>query len=279
MTATTIALIGAGGKMGCRIADNLKDLPAFSMRYVEVGEQGLKNLAERGLASTEQNQALADADAVILAVPDRLIGSIAVDIVPQVKPGTIVIGLDPAAAYAGVMPKREDISYFVSHPCHPPLFGDDEDLRARTDWFGGQYAKQSIVNALYQGPDEHYAVGESIAKAMYAPILRSHRITVEQMAILEPGVVETHMATCVTVIKEAIDRGIEMGVPKEAAWDFCLGHLRTEIAIIFGMAGFPFSDGAKLAVEQAKPRIFREDWKKVLELEAIRETVRDITGS
>ena len=40
-----------------------------------------------------------------------------------------------------------------------------------------------------QGPEEDYARGEAIARAMYAPVMRSHRVTVEQMAILEPALV------------------------------------------------------------------------------------------
>jgi len=51
------------------------------------------------------------------------------------------------------------------------------------------------------------------------------------------------------------------------------------VAIVFGIAGFPFSDGAKLAIAQAYEKIFRPDWKeKVLDLDALRESVNAITG-
>ena len=92
---------------------------------------------------------------------------------------------------------------------------------------------------------------------MFAPILRRHRVTIEQMAILEPAVVESTFAGCITVLREAMETAISMGVPKQAAWDFCLGHIRTELAIIFGFAGFPLSDGAMKAIEQNRPRIFQ----------------------
>ena len=105
--ALKIALMGAGGKMGCRITDNIKDLADYDVRYVEVSPAGLANLAQRGLTATPQAEAVADADAVVLAVPDRLIGKITTDLVPQLRPGAMLIGLDPAAAYAGVMPLRE----------------------------------------------------------------------------------------------------------------------------------------------------------------------------
>ncbi|NDJ61697.1 MAG: semialdehyde dehydrogenase, partial [Chloroflexi bacterium] len=58
---TTIALLGAGGKMGCRITDNMKDHSDYTMLYVEISEQGVANLAERGVSTTAQADALAAA--------------------------------------------------------------------------------------------------------------------------------------------------------------------------------------------------------------------------
>ncbi len=275
---TTIALMGAGGKMGCRLTDNLKDHADYRMLYVEVGEQGIARLAAKGVTPTPQEEALALAEVVILAVPDALIGKISHEIVPTLRPDTLVMGLDPAAGYAGVFPARSDIAYFAAHPCHPPLFMEELTREAQTDWFGGYHARQSVVCALIQGTETHYALGERIAAAMYAPILRMHRITIEQMAILEPGVVETTCASLVSAMKESLDEAIRMGVPEQAAWDFVMGHIRIELAILFGYAGFPFSDGAKLAIEAAQSKIFQPDWKQnVLSLDAIREQVHNIT--
>ncbi len=115
---------------------------------------------------------------------------------------------------------------------------------------------------------------------MFQPILRIHRITVEQMAILEPAIVETTTASLILACRQAMEAGIEMGIPKEAAEDFVLGHLRTELAIIFGASGFPFSDGAQLAIEQAQPKLLRDDWKEqITNLDNIRQSVKHITES
>ncbi|MDX2137509.1 MAG: phosphogluconate dehydrogenase C-terminal domain-containing protein [Chloroflexota bacterium] len=275
---TRIALMGAGGKMGCRITDNIKDLPHYHVYYVEVSEQGKANLAQRGVSVTPQDEALANADAIILAVPDALIGRITHSIIPQLKPGTMVIGLDPAAAYAEVMPIREDLTYFVTHPCHPPLFNDEVTEEARTDWFGGVKAKHHIVCALHHGPEEDYAKGEAIALDIYKPVMKSFRITVEQMAILEPALAETFTATVITAVKQAYDKAVEMGVPPEAAWEFLSGHARIEFAIIFGISGFPFSDGAKLAIANAYDKIFKPDWmEQIMNLDALKKSVEDIT--
>lgn len=275
-----IALLGAGGKMGCRITDNMKDLAEYEMYYVEVSEGGIANLKQRGLNVTLESTAIEVCDVVVLALPDKLIGKITENLVPKLAEGTMIIGLDPAAAYAEVMPIRDDLTYFVSHPCHPPLFNDETRPEAMTDWFGGIHAKQHIVCALHHGAEADYAKGEAIAKAMYAPVMNSYRVTVEQMAILEPALVETFSATLVTAMKEALDLAIKMGVPEEAARAFFFGHIRIELAIVFGIAGFPFSDGAQLAIKQAYDKIFLPDWKdKIMNLDALKKSVAEITDS
>ena len=276
---TQIALIGAGGKMGCRITDNLMHNPAYQVDYVEVSKQGLANLASRGLQATGLDEALTRAQVVILAVPDRLIGKITEDLIPKLNSGAMVIGLDPAASYAGVIPIREDLVYFVTHPCHPPMFNDEVTEAARADWFGGVHAKHHIVCALHSGPEESYALGEQVSRDMFAPVMKSFRITVEQMAILEPALAETFAATLVTAMKEAYDEAVRMGVPAEAAWEFLSGHVRIEFGIVFGFTGFPFSDGAKLAIAKAYEKIFKPDWKeRIMDTEAIKHSVREITG-
>ena len=276
--ALTIALLGAGGKMGCRITDNMSDGP-HHMRYLEVSDQGVERLAQRGLTTAPRDEALAEADVAILALPDKLIGKVAQEIVPQLKAGAMVVCLDPAAPYAGELPERADISYFVTHPCHPPVVNDEVDPEAKLDFFGGIKAKQHIVCALMQGPEEDYAKGEALARAMFAPVMNAHRVTVEQMAILEPAMSETVVATCMVVIREAMDEAIRRGVPPEAARDFLLGHIFIDIGILFGYVDSPFSDGAKLAIERGKGYLLQPDWKRVFEPENVMKEIREITRS
>jgi hypothetical protein len=279
--AIKVVLLGAGGKMGQRLTDNLMKHPdKYQMAYVEVSEPGIANLAKRGLSPTPQDEALADADAVILALPDRLIGKITREIIELLKPGAMVVSLDPAAAYAEVIPLRDDLSYYVSHPCHPPLYNDEISDEARLDWFGGVKAKHHIVSALHRGPEDDWAKGDELARDMYAPVMNNYRVTVEQMAILEPALAETFSATVITAIKEAYDEAVKMGVPADAAWAFLSGHVRIEFAIIFGFSGFPFSDGAKLAIQQAYDKIFKPDWKaNIMNLDALKQSVAEITDS
>lgn len=273
---TTIALFGAAGKMGTRISNNLSGSPEYSVLYIEAGEVGRTRLKERGLTPTSKEKAVREADVVILAVPDVAIGPVAADIVPSLRSGTMLMCLDPAAPRGGELPEREDISYFVTHPCHPPLFNDEVDPEARRDFFGGTKARQNIVCALMQGPEDDYAIGEAIARSMFAPVMRAHRITVEQMALLEPAMTETVVLTCISVVHEAMEEAIRRGVPPEAARDFLLGHLSVTISILFGYIDAEVSDGARLMMERAKKRIFQPDWKAVFEPENVMEQIAAI---
>lgn len=273
---TTIALLGAGGKMGCRLTDNLKN-SGQRMFYVEVSPAGVENLRQRGLTPTTANEALPEAEAVILAVPDNLIERISGAVVPQLQPGALMICLDPAAPLAGKVKHRDDLAYFVTHPCHPSVFSYDLTPEQRRDFFGGIKAPQAIVNALLHGTDEDYARGEAIAKTMYAPVTRSHRVTVEQMAILEPALSETTSQTCLQVVREAMDEAIRRGVPHDAARDFILGHINIQLAIFWNEVNVQFSDGAQKAMARARSQIIQPDWKKVFEPEAIRASLEEIT--
>ncbi|MGB0867888.1 MAG: phosphogluconate dehydrogenase C-terminal domain-containing protein, partial [Granulosicoccaceae bacterium] len=154
--------------------------------------------------------------------------------------------------------------------CHPPIFNDETDPTAQKDYFGGIAAKQHIICGLHQGPEEHYALCEAIARTIYKPVMRAHRCTIEQMAILEPGLSESVGATFAMVLAEATDEAVRRGVPRQAAEDFLLGHLSILLAVAFGR----FSDGCLLAIEEARPVIFKDNWlEKIFDPAAIKASV------
>ena len=274
---TTVAIVGAAGNMGTRTYRALKGDSEYRVLCVESTE-GEAKLRERGIAPTPMDEALEGADVAVMTVPDRAVGAVLALVVPGLKAGAMVMCLDPAGPYAGKLPDRKDVTYFVTHPTHPPLFVDEADAEARRDFFGSGKARQSIVNSLVQGPEADYVRGEAIARKMFGPILRSHRVTLEQMALLEPAMAETVAATCISVVREAMDEVIERGVPAEAARDFMLGHVNIELAILFDELDWDFSAGAKLAIAEAKKAIFQADWKKVFDQENLKESVARIVG-
>ncbi|PRY75430.1 coenzyme F420-dependent NADP oxidoreductase-like protein [Yoonia maritima] len=274
---TKLALFGAGGKMGVRLSRNLAT-SEFETFHVEVSPQGQARLKEElGFDCQDPDAALKDVNVVVLAVPDTAIKQVAASIIDKVPSGAMIVCLDAAAPFAGHLPDRDDVTYFVSHPCHPPIFNDEETMEGRKDYFGGIAAQQGIVNALMQGPESDYDLGERVGKTIFAPVARSHRVTVDQMALLEPGLSETVCASLLDVMKEAMDEVVARGVPKEAARDFLLGHMNILGAVIFGEIDGVFSDACNKAIEFGKPVLMRDDWKRVFEPDEIAASIERIT--
>lgn len=274
---TTVAVIGAGGKMGFRVTQKIRD-SRFDLHAIEIGEPGRARLAEAGIAVMDEAEGLAGADVVILAVPDDVLGDVARKVVENAKAGTMIFAMDAAAPYAGVLPDdRPDLTYFVAHPCHPPIFNDLDDREQRKDQMGG-IAPQNIVCALFQGPEEHYALGEEVARVMWAPIIKAHRVTTEHLAILEPGLSEMVALPFVDIMHKAVDVCAEQGVPREAAFDFLMGHLNVELAMWFGFRKHEPSQAAERLLKWATPHIVRDDWDEVLRPPKVGAACRMIAG-
>ena len=272
----TLTLIGAGGKMRCRITNNVKR-SEWKVHYLETSPGGVQRLSDCGVTCSEPGVGLAEADVAIFAVPDVAMETVTRAFVPLLKPGALVVLLDPAAPLDGKVAHRADLGYFIAHPCHPSVFNWEPTEQGFRDFYGGMSAKQAAVCALMSGDEKFYDLGVSVARLIYAPVIKIHRVTVEQMAILEPALVETLAQTCMEIVREGYDRVVAKGVPAEAARDFVLGHLRIQIAVLFGEVNGTFSDAAYKISKRAKPALFKEGWQKIFEMSDIREQVRDIT--
>ena len=263
--------------MGRRLTNNLKG-SSYQVSYLENSPAGIERMRGEGIEVSQAADVISQADYVIFAVPDVLIAKVAAEYVPMMKPGAVGVTLDPAAPLAGALPVREDVNYFASHPSHPSVFNWEPNQEAHFDYFGGIAAKQTIVCALIQGEEAIYARCEELAKRMYAPVSRSHRITLKDMGLLEPALSETFGASMITMMKEAVDEVVARGVPKEAAYDFFLGHINIELALLFGqLPGGQFSDAALKAIEIGKKAIFKDDWKQIFEDDNVAAQIRAIT--
>lgn len=184
-----------------------------------------------------------------------------------------LILLDPAASYVDECLMRKDCTFVVTHPCHPALFSNQETPEGREDLFGGIAAKQDIVIALAQGREENFRLADEICRTMFAPVVNSHRITVEQMALLEPAAAEVVIAACAVLMKQALEEAVKQGVPEEAARAFLLGHVQIPLAIVFGRVSSPFSDAAQIAVEVGFDKVIKENWREVFDRNVLRETI------
>ena len=260
-----------------RLTHNLKN-SEYEMSYLEVNPPGIEKLGEKGIKISDPSEVLADADAVIYAVPDVALGKVTGAYIPIMRSGALALTLDPAAALAGKLFDRADIAYFITHPCHPSIFNWEPVEENMKDHFGGIAAKQSVVCALMRGTTEDYLKGEELACTFFAPVLRSHKITVEQMGLLEPALVETLASTCIYVIREGLNEVIKRGVPTQAARDFLLGHLRIQMAVLFNeLPGAVFSDAANKALQRGLNEFIKEDWPKVFEPDNVKDQIESIT--
>jgi len=169
------------------------------------------------------------------------------------------------------------VTYFVSHPCHPPIWNDEKTPEGRRDYFGGIAAEQGIVNVLVQGPEEDYAMGDSVGKAIYAPVARSHRVTLKQFALLEPGLSETVNGSLMKVLRMAMDEVVKKGVSYDCARDFLLGHMNIMGAVIFDQHQGVFSDAANKAIEFGIPVLMKDDWLRCFDDDEIAASVDRIT--
>lgn len=281
---TTVAIMGAGGNMGRRITRGLRshqDSP-YQLRLIERSEAGRSRIAAEGSAEliTDQEPGLAGADVVIFAVPDKIVRDVAPGVIAALEPGASILFLDPAAVAAGRIPERDGVSCFVTHPTHPPLYSllAEEDPQARTDYWGGGKARQCLVFAHAWGPEGPADAVEQLCRDMFTPIVRSHRITVHQMALLEPALTETLTNGCMAVIREGLEEVIARGVPAEAATDFLFGHLQIGIALIFEKLDWKLSEGAQMALEESKDQLFTDTWKDIFAEENLQASLRRITG-
>lgn len=261
-----------------RLTHNLRMNPEYEMSYLETGIQGIENLRELGVHVGEENVVVPEADKVILAVPDEILGKVSEIMVPKMKSGAAVITLDPACALAGRLHHRDDLTYFISHPSHPSVFNWEPSQEAQADYFGGTLARQTIVCALFKGDEDLFESCDMLAKDMYAPVSKSFKITAEQMGLLEPALVETLCSTLQVIVREGLDEVVKRGVPFEAAREFLLGHINIQLAVIYQqIPGAVFSDAANKAIERGKPLLINPEWKQVFEPDNVMEQIEDIT--
>jgi hypothetical protein len=273
--------MGAGGAMGRRVTRGLREIPgAYELRFVEVSSDGIARMREEfGTEATEQSEAVKGAQTVVLATPDRLVAKVTASLIPQLDAGTNLLTLDPAALHAERVPRRADVNVFACHPTHPPLYWllEEETLEARKDYWGSGKARQALVIAQAWGDPTTFDVVQSVAEDMFAPIVRSHRITVDQMALLEPAMSESVTNACVALLKNTRERVIETGVPEQAADDFFWGHFQIAIALIFEQLDWRMSAGAEMAMREAQSVLFKDDWHRILQPDAVLESTRSIT--
>jgi D-apionate oxidoisomerase len=258
----TIAVIGAGGKMGMRVSNNLQH-GNHTVYYSENSPAGQQRTLDAGRTLTDTPTAVAEADVVVLAVPDIALAPVSAEVVPQLKSGSIVLTLDPAAAYANLLYQRDDVEYAVAHPCHPSVFLQRKTEAELNDTFGGIAAAQDVVAALESGNEDKIRIADEVIRLMYAPVVDVHWVTVKQLAYLEPTLVEVVACMVGDLLNDALQEAVHtVGVPEPAARAMLFGHI--QVALANGLRGYnPFSDACLIAMDYGREKIIKENWKSI----------------
>jgi hypothetical protein len=259
----TVAVIGAGGKMGMRVSANL-DRSDHKVLFSETSPAGQERVRAEGRKVADTEDAVGQSDVLILAVPDVVLGDVSKSVVPQMKTGAILLTLDPAAAYAGLLAKRDDVFFACAHPCHPSVFLERTSKEEWADTFGGIAAPQDAVAALETGGDDVRDKAESVIRIIYAPVINVHWVTVKQLAVLEPTLVETIACMLGAFLNDALKEAVNSGIPEPAAKAMLFGH--TQIALANALRGDnPFSTACLIAMDYGRETIIKDDWKKVFD--------------
>ena len=275
MSKISVAVIGAGGKMGTRTSKNLaKMTDKYDLMLVENAPKGIESIRERGLDVIPVEDALSKAEVVVFAVPDTLIKQLSATYVPMLKPGTGFLILDPAAAVAKELTLRDDCTFGVAHPCHPSFLLDQDTPEARNDRFGGEGGKQDCVMSLICGDEKVFEKMQETAKDMYAA-LHAYVMTSEQIAFLEPTLVELLGATCLYAMAETVDEAERRGINRDAAVSFLTGHIYNLTCNFLGYIPGkpPVSDACKVAIGLGNRLVMRDDWKRIWDDEVLGKVI------
>jgi len=276
MSKIRVCVMGAGGKMGTRTSNNLVQRPdLFQVTLVENSPQGVESIRKRGLEVTPENTAIPEADIVVFAVPDTMIRKLSEIYVPMLKPGAGMIRLDPAAAVAREIVLRDDCTFGVAHPCHPSYFLDQDTFEARQDRFGGIAGKQDVVVSKIQGDDARFQQMVEVVRQMYSPVMNVYEMTSDQIAFLEPTLVEVLGASCLYAMAETVEKAVEKGIQREAAVSFMTGHIYNLTANFLGYIPGkpPVSDACKVAIAIGNRLVLRDDWKRIWDDDVLEKVI------
>lgn len=270
-----VSVIGAAGKMGTRITNNLaKHAESVELHFCEASEAGIASIRSRGFDITPTESAVAKSEVIVLAVPDVIIKAVSVGIVKMMSPGSTMIILDPAAAVAKELALRDDCTFVVAHPCHPSWFLDQDTPEARQDHFGGIAGKQDIVMAKIQGDDANFASARTISELMYAPVANSYVMGIRDIAFLEPTLVEILGASTLYAMAETVNEAERRGISRDAAVSFLIGHINILSAVFLGkMGNVKVSDACQVAIGLGNRLVLRDDWKRIWEDDVLDKSI------
>jgi D-apionate oxidoisomerase len=260
----TVTVLGAGGKMGMRVSNNLEGSP-HRVFYSENHPAAMERVLAAARELSDTSSAVAQSDVIVMAVPDILLGQVSESIVPQAKPGAVLLTLDPAALYAGLIAHRDDLYFAVAHPCHPSVFLQRQNSEEWADTFGGIAAPQDVVAALESGDQPVRDRTEAVIRAIYSPVIDVHWVTVKQLTVLEPTVTETITCMVSGLLKDVLEEAVETaGIPEQAVRAMLFGHVQVALANSL-LGSNAFSDAAMIAMAYGREKVIKDSWREIFD--------------
>jgi D-apionate oxidoisomerase len=118
--------------------------------------------------------------------------------------------------------------------------------------FGGIAAPQDGVAAIENGDDAARDLVEAVLRVAYGPVLDVHWVTVKQLAVLEPTLVETVAWMIGGRLKEALHETVHtVGAPEPAAKAMLFGHVQVALANTLRGSNL-FSDAWLIAMDYGR---------------------------
>jgi len=264
----TVAIIGYGSQ-GHAHAQNLNDSGVKVVVGLRKGGASWDKAANAGLTVKEVNDAVKDADVVMILLPDENIAKVyAENVGPNMKKGAVLAFAHGFNVHYGAVVPREDIDVIMVAPKAP-----GHTVRG-TYTQGGGVPHLVAVHQDKSGAARDIALSYAMANGGgRAGIIETNfREETEtdlfgEQAVLCGGTVE--------LIKAGFETLVEAGYAPEMAYFECLHELKLIVDLIYegGIANmnYSISNNAEYGEYVTGPRIVNEDTKN-----AMRAVLKDI---
>jgi len=264
----TVAIIGYGSQ-GHAHAQNLNDSGVKVVVGLRKGGASWDKAANAGLTVKEVNDAVEDADVVMILLPDENIAKVyAENVGPNMKKGAVLAFAHGFNVHYGAVVPREDIDVIMVAPKAP-----GHTVRG-TYTQGGGVPHLVAVHQDKSGAARDIALSYAMANGGgRAGIIETNfREETEtdlfgEQAVLCGGTVE--------LIKAGFETLVEAGYAPEMAYFECLHELKLIVDLIYegGIANmnYSISNNAEYGEYVTGPRIVNEDTKN-----AMRAVLKDI---
>ncbi|VCU69822.1 Ketol-acid reductoisomerase [Pigmentiphaga humi] len=264
----TVAIIGYGSQ-GHAHAQNLNDSGVKVVVGLRKGGASWDKAANAGLTVKEVNEAVKDADVVMILLPDENIAKVyAENVGPNMKKGAVLAFAHGFNVHYGAVVPREDIDVIMVAPKAP-----GHTVRG-TYTQGGGVPHLVAVHQDKSGSARDIALSYAMANGGgRAGIIETNfREETEtdlfgEQAVLCGGTVE--------LIKAGFETLVEAGYAPEMAYFECLHELKLIVDLIYegGIANmnYSISNNAEYGEYVTGPRIVTEDTKN-----AMRAVLKDI---